>query len=355
MTNEIKQDKNTIGEQNPINNSAAMILTGAGAKLKPAIEAMNIVSKVPVFEIANTIAMHPVWNQLGEYASKMTAIAQRLDEIIPKYDFPRIVDDANALISSYNSAVQQVVLPIQQFISTISDPLQELFEALPSFKVEPYRKQLIDTIYKEVYEAKWFPHILWISADMIAFDILLCARRTKNKKNRIKQIDQIMFTYYTDKRVESIKKQWWHFDQPRYVLRIMHQAVQAYHRREWALTISALTPLWEGIINEKANDFSGRKDNKAKQYLISLIEANQINAICQSFYDEYIAYSCYSIQDVKKDVPGRNSIAHGWYRSYPSKKAALNAILFTDFLLNLEPLTEIERESQSENTIREGI
>ena len=47
-------------------------------------------------------------------------------------------------------------------------------------------------------------------------------------------------------------------------------------------------------------------------------------------------YSCYSVEEVIDDVPGRNSSAHSWYSEYPSKKAALNAILFTDFLLRLE-------------------
>ncbi len=37
-------------------------------------------------------------------------------------------------------------------------------------------------------------------------------------------------------------------------------------------------------------------------------------------------------------VKDRHGVAHGWYSHYPNKKAALNAILFTGFILNLEPL-----------------
>ena len=36
------------------------------------------------------------------------------------------------------------------------------------------------------------------------------------------------------------------------------------------------------------------------------------------------------------DVPGRHSFAHAWYTKYPTRKSALNAILFTDFLLSLK-------------------
>jgi hypothetical protein len=51
-------------------------------------------------------------------------------------------------------------------------------------------------------------------------------------------------------------------------------------------------------------------------------------------------YNCNSSAETILDVPGRNSAAHSFYESYPTRKAALNAILFTDFLLNLEPLEE---------------
>lgn len=41
---------------------------------------------------------------------------------------------------------------------------------------------------------------------------------------------------------------------------------------------------------------------------------------------------------MKSDVPGRHGIAHCWYDTYPNRKMALNAIIFTDFLLELKPI-----------------
>lgn len=66
-----------------------------------------------------------------------------------------------------------------------------------------------------------------------------------------------------------------------------------------------------------------------------LIEKNNCKKVINSYCDEFIFYSCSNSSEVKKDVPGRHSIAHSWYEEYPSKKMALNAIFFTDFLLNL--------------------
>ena len=68
-----------------------------------------------------------------------------------------------------------------------------------------------------------------------------------------------------------------------------------------------------------------------------LIDENGYDEIFDSFCEEFIFYDCRKPGDVIADVPGRHGIAHSWYDKYPSKKMALNAILFTDFLLHLEP------------------
>lgn len=35
-------------------------------------------------------------------------------------------------------------------------------------------------------------------------------------------------------------------------------------------------------------------------------------------------------------VPSRNGCLHGQYKKYPNKKASLNAILLTDFIINFQ-------------------
>ena len=71
-----------------------------------------------------------------------------------------------------------------------------------------------------------------------------------------------------------------------------------------------------------------------------LISENSHPKILYTFYDEFVMYQCDTSADYIPDVPGRNAIAHGWFPEYTSKKAALNAILFTDFLLHLDKLEE---------------
>ena len=135
---------------------------------------------------------------------------------------------------------------------------------------------------------------------------------------------------------------------PSYMIRILVQAVQAYHRREYALTVSALSTLWEGIIQEKVNDNSYRVSRKTRENLTKLIEENEFDKIFASFCEEFIFYDCRKVEEVKPDVPGRHGIAHCWYNTYPNKKMALNAILFTDFLLRLKPLEKLEEKENGQ-------
>ena len=149
----------------------------------------------------------------------------------------------------------------------------------------------------------------------------------------------------------SLKRRWRQMNLPAYMIRILIQSVQAYNRREYALTVSALSTLWEGIIQEKVNDNSYRISRKTRENLDKLIQENKFDMIFTSFCDEFIFYNCTKPEEVKPDVPGRHGIAHCWYDSYPNRKVALNAILFTDFLLNLKPLDKHDDIEQESNNI----
>ena len=83
-----------------------------------------------------------------------------------------------------------------------------------------------------------------------------------------------------------------------------------------------------------------RQQRQQRSIFSKLLARNGYTMIFKSYYDDYIMYNCNSSKDTIVDVPGRHSAAHGFYASYPTRKAALNAILFTHFLLKLEPLEE---------------
>ena len=41
--------------------------------------------------------------------------------------------------------------------------------------------------------------------------------------------------------IEEMKKEWRRLDLPEHLMRILHQAVQAYHRKEYAITVIVLS------------------------------------------------------------------------------------------------------------------
>ena len=202
------------------------------------------------------------------------------------------------------------------------------------------QSKLIEQEYqKALYEAKWFPHAIRTSNFQLFEDITNVLETTRNSQNRIKKLDKVIFSYYDKTALNEIKREWRNNSEiPSYMKRILSQAVNAYHRREYALTNSVLMTLWEGIIDAKLgkqNEY--RISGKTRQNITELNARNDIGDFVTKFCNDYIFYNCNSLGEVKDDVPGRHGIAHSWYTKYPSRKTSLNAILFTDFLLTLEP------------------
>lgn len=92
--------------------------------------------------------------------------------------------------------------------------------------------------------------------------------------------------------------------------------------------------MWEGLIADMANLEGKAGPKQLKEAVKQFTEANDYTDAIAQYYDNFVLYHCYNPDQVKSDSPGRHYSAHGWwYSNYPTKKAALNAILFTDFLL----------------------
>ena len=275
------------------------------------------------------------------YNNLASSLAKSVKPVMNKRLFA-LCDSISSIVSSYQFApAQEMLRPIQLVLQTIDfSPLYRFLEPLKYFDLVKNRKRLNKIITEEAYNARWFPHALCINDNgkIAQFWRILCS--TRKSKNRIKKIDSLVFAFYTKSKIEDMKKKWRKKNIPKHIMRMMHQAVQAYHRKEYAVTTAVMSTLWEGIIYEKANDTRGKKGELTKENLEKLVLQEDYDKIYASFFKEYIMYDCRSVEQVKEDVPGRHSSAHGLHKKYPSKKAGLNAILFTDFLLELEPISQ---------------
>lgn len=245
-----------------------------------------------------------------------------------------------------NPVMQEIQLAtsnIHTWLQSIdSSPLREILERIRNIGLDYNYNKVNEIFLKAMFDAKWFPYAGWLAEYSMTDQVLDILNTSRSSKSRTKKIDKLIFGYYNKKELDNIKRRWRQMGLPSYMIRILVQSVQAYNRKEYALTVSALSTLWEGIIQEKINDNEYRISKRTRENLKKLIEENGFEEVFSSFCAEFIFYDCRKPSDVKADVPGRHGIAHSWYDTYPNRKMALNAILFTDFLLQLIPLDQIE-------------
>lgn len=241
--------------------------------------------------------------------------------------------------------IQSVTSNLGKWLQTVDfSPLTSILKNIQNIGFDYDYAEVNEVFLKAMFDARWFPYAGWIADFRIVDAMLEILDTSRTSKNRVKRIDKLIFSYYDKEEINNLKRGWRQMNLPSYMTRILVQSVQAYYRREYALTVSALSTLWEGIIQEKMNDDNYRISKRTRENLTKLIEENEFDKIFASFCEEFIFYDCRKAENVKPDVPGRHGIAHCWYDTYPNRKMALNAILFTDFLLGLKPLEKMEEK-----------
>lgn len=258
----------------------------------------------------------------------------------------KISDSIVRIVTGYTESLNKIGSIASNIISFLDridySPFLRIAETLSRFDFWKFQTNLERIYYEALYETKWFPHAV-CTTNVELFeninDVLYSTR--SGSKNRIKKLDKVIFAFYDQQTLKELKRLWKEKQLPNHVKRILGQAIQAYQRREYALTVSALASMWQGLIEEKAIGKSEyRTDKKTKEELTQLLTVNDSGAFVQDFCDEYIFYKCTNPSEVKADVPGRHCIAHSWYSAYPNRKMALNAIIFTDFLLGLDSIKD---------------
>ncbi len=206
----------------------------------------------------------------------------------------------------------------------------------------PERFEKLQEVYLQtMYECKWFPYAGWTTDITILSDVseVISSSRGASKR-REQRIDKIVFSYYTKEEIRNIKRGWKKKEKLEpYIKKILGQAIEAHLRGEYALTISSLATMWEGLIKNKLSGIP------SKNGFNELVDINGFEQVYSDFYNNLIVGTCYSKEDIIEGVPNRHGVAHSWYIRYPNKKASLNAILLTDFIINLEPKEQREEES----------
>lgn len=247
----------------------------------------------------------------------------------------------NALLSAVKwASVAQAATGALTSLFLANRNLSRVYGALNQIKdlfpegFEPHH--YVEYFLQEMAEANWFPAIGIIEDPALANNVAEIIQHTHHKSgNRMKKIDQVMLNYYTNDVIEKIRKSWNHLDVEPFVLRMLREAVKAHYRKEYALTICCLATLWERLIRNKAGKKGKVTSAKTKEFLTKMADADGFDPIVSNFYKDILTGRWNEDEDVIAGVPNKNAVSHSKYLKYPNRKASLNAILVTDFILNL--------------------
>ena len=338
----IEENKELITEkvENTVVNKSEFVCPPITPTVQLAKEKLDMVTK------AIGTFTKPVIDDILNEASRLSASTKPLVEHVLK---------EKAMLSDMSSTLTKLAMSYTQSLSSLSVAIQSMITLFSQIDYKPLLEiqcilpnlELDDIYLKELCKARWFPVRIMMESTSIDFfvDIMNVIDDTKlDSESRVKKLDEVFIDYYNKNALKDLKKTWETLNISPYMKKVLPESIDAYNRRQYALTVCALVTLWQGIIQEKAiGKQEWRTDEKTQKEFKMLITANDCSNLVKNYFDEYIFYSCNSSDNVKDDVPGRNSVCHSWYIKYPTRKTALNAILFTEFLLGLSPVKKEQK------------
>lgn len=327
----------SIENNNKIKQSIEPLLQ---AEEQLALMTRPIINAVQVSNSLIERIQSPILNVVQNIDTSAFQIANSVNNILSSSTITSI----QCVLENFSSALTEVAKsPLIEWMRDIDfSPLIHIWENWnfdPTI-VDKY-DELNEIYLRAMYDAKWFPYAGWLADIELFVEVneILGSSRGMSKRCE-KRIDKAIISYYTKAEIKHIKKQWRESNLEPHVKKALGQTLEAYLRKEYALVIPFLATMWEGIIKSKGVE----NTKKPQEDIKKLVDENGYDDVFSDFYNNMIIGTCYSIDDVVEGVPNRHGVAHSWYTKYPNQKAALNAILLTDFLINLKPKEETEEK-----------
>lgn len=284
-------------------------------------------------------------NTLSKITMQTSIVARSLfsDSLIKEMT-DSIIKMQSTLCSSLSSLMSGYQL---NFIPLIVQ-IQKAIDSIPKDWQNVDTTQIIEDCVKDMFENKWFPSAVCDAGVSFIYNYRDIAKTTRvGSKHRGKLLDKLVFSCYGKDYLKETKRKWKSRTTSAYQRRTLLEALRAYERKEYATTIIILSTFWQGLIYEKTNNEDDyRKDKETKEYAHQLMNDQFFHEFYEKYFDDYIYYKCSNANEVKEGVPGRHAIVHNWYKNYPSKKEALNAIFFTNTLIEAPKL-----QNNANNTI----
>lgn len=328
-----------------INNNVSKALSQVGRTTVP----LHLNAMFPASALEEAHRIFADLNNNGLMFQYSTSAKRILEQInVELFQSIKEISETSKIV--YQNKLKEILSPTLEWLNGIQEaPDYANLKQLQNNAELRLKFQKLDNAIKQIlFQANWFPYAVHIAEDGLFEKISQIIQDTsKNETQRRGLIDAVIQEYYSESVIQSIRKSWQDRELDECICLALCQAIEAHLRGEYILTISCLATMWEGLIYIRANnaDYTKRKHqkmNKTKDDLKKLTERNNYDTIFADYFENCIVNSCNKVDDVIPGVPNRHAIAHSWYKEYPNKKASLNAILFTDFLLKLDPILPSE-------------
>lgn len=230
---------------------------------------------------------------------------------IPKFEIPRlfICDD---LYKGIFESVKKICRQIPDLSSRITD------YALVS-----------------LFDSKWCPWALSCNPILSIHEILaINSNKRLSVNGRISRIDDLIFSTITERTLNSIRKRWNVSKIDLALKKLALESLRAYRKKNYGSASIVLSALWEGIIKDVSHIDKHVGTRELKSSLEKLSKGSDAE-YTYWYYKEALLEECDKKENRNKDVPNRHGNQHSVFNGYPSKKSALNAIFFTDYLISL--------------------
>lgn len=257
-----------------------------------------------------------------------------LTQIPQMLEVNKAIEDANNWAINISDGLDRFHCLYQSWSSLIPSPATVILPPIVEQQGLVYDRVRAKFI-QALYNANWCPFIYEDCSISMVEDLNEILLHTKSgSKSRQKKIDQFVFRHFDESYISWLKKEWSRCPVPSKIQRTLKHILEDYEKNEYAVVVVSLSTMWEGLIVDMANLKGNVKSKQLKDAVKQLAADGDYTSAIAQYYDNFVLYQCFNPGGVKSDSPGRHYSAHGWwYTNYPTKKAALNAILFTDFLL----------------------
>ena len=258
-----KLTESTSSALSKITASDSMLSAFQGYRLNPIFRSVGelaLSNVIPQYSFTNPVLQQIKENSALSMSGILTATSAFGDYLQQYQEQIRSISASlQAISAAYNSVIPSIVKsPVFEWLNSLDVfPIHSVLDDLhlPQGSLLERYDKLREAYLATLMECKWFPYAAW-AADLSLFveisDIMATSRGAS--KRREKRIDQAILAYYDKAEIKAIKREWRQMAIDNHIKRILGQAIEAHLRGEYALTISSLSTMWEGLIYIKANN-----------------------------------------------------------------------------------------------------